>query len=574
LALRKDLEAAGHVFSTHTDTEVVVHGYEQWGVDVIARLRGMFALCVWDENNNQLHLARDFAGEKPLYYMQHNGAFLFASEIKALLLHEGVRPAVDEDALLHFLAVGYVPPPLTMFAGIHKLGPGELMVVNRDGVQVRPYRVPQMDTRHTDLSYDEAVAAVREKLTEAVEMRLMSDVPVGAFLSGGVDSTAVVAMMGRAMGRPVETFTVGFNFDDDPNNDMKFNVDQRYGKRASEMLGTHHHEITVQQSNALSGVFPHLVMAMDEPVAQHAIVQTAYVSALARVHDIPVLLTGDSADELFLGYTHYRADRKLAQYLRIPRLLRTGLLDPLLARTPSDGLQKLAHKSTHDEDPVRRYLAWMRVTGTDGLGNLMADGGLAGRAHVTVAESLVHLLNAPETCHFADRIAYTSFRRWVAEDSNMRVDKMSMLMSIEARAPFEDPKLVDLAFSLPLEYKLREGDFKRVLKDAVRGLVPDEVLERPKRGFAPPSSEWLRGALRPLVDAYLSAENVARVGYFQPQIVTRLIDEHMSKRGYHLWTLYPLLVFHIWHAAYIEGTLDSSNLITPHQLIDGAAVRV
>lgn len=570
--LRRELEQHGHIFQTGTDTEVIVHGYEQWGTDVVTRLRGMFALCVWDENANRLLLARDRAGEKPLYYTQRNGQFLFASEIKALLLHPDVHPTVDENALLHYLAVGYAPPPLTMFAGVAKLAPGEMMHVDADGVRVTRYWAPHMDTRHTDMPYDEAVRAVRDKLTEAVEMRLMSDVPIGAFLSGGVDSTAVVALMGRALGKPVETFTVGFNFADDPTNDAKFNVDRRYGAQAAAWLGSNHHEITVRQDNALTEAFPYLVAAMDEPIAQHAIVQTAYVSALARQHGVPVLLTGDAADELFLGYNHYRADQKLAQYLRLPRLLRTGLLDPLLSRAPHNGLRKLAHKSTHDAQDARRYLAWMRVTGIDDLPALLTNAQTANRAGDVVLPSLAEVLSVPQTHHFADRISYASLRRWVAEDSNMRVDKMSMLMSVEARAPFQDHELVELAFRLPLAYKLRAGDFKRVLKDAVRDIVPADVLQRPKWGFAPPSSKWLRGALKPLVDQYLSPEYVEAVGLFQHQTVSRLIDEHMAQRGYHLWTLYPLLVFHIWHAAYVDESLTLADKMTPQRLLDGVSI--
>jgi asparagine synthase (glutamine-hydrolysing) len=555
VALRRELEAAGHVFRTQTDTEVIVHGYEQWGTDVISRLRGMFAVGIWDEPNGRLLLARDRTGEKPLYYAPlPNGELVFASEIKALLLHPDITPAVNPDAVPHFMAVGYTPPPMTMFAGIYKLAPGKLAEVTPNGITVRYYWKPTCQPT-ADLSYDAAVRAVRDALTEAVEMRLMSDVPIGAFLSGGVDSTAVVALMAQALGRPVETFTVGFDFSADERNDAKFNVDRRYGKQAAEMLGTNHHEITVQMGTTLADVFPQLVVAMDEPIAQHAVVQTAYVSALARQHGVPVLLTGDAADELFLGYPHYRADRKLNQYLRVPRLLRTGVFDPLLRRTGRDSLVKLADKSTHDEGWARRYLAWMRVNGVDNLTQLMQDKTLAQHGADNVYSPICALLNMPQTPHFADRIAYTSFRRWVAEDSNMRVDKMSMLMSVEARAPFQDHELVNLAFSLPMPYKLRDGDFKRVLKDAVRGLVPEDVLTRPKWGFAPPSSDWLRGALAPLVEQYLNAEHVNAVGWFDGKTVAELVAAHHEKRGYHLWTLYPLLVFHIWHAAYIEGTL-------------------
>lgn len=573
-ALRRELEALGHIFRTHTDTEVIVHGYESWGADVVGRLRGMFALCVWDEPNGRMVLARDRLGEKPLYYAQRGEAFLFASEIKALLLHPEVRPQVNHEALLHYMAVGYPPPPLTMFDGVNKLGPGQMMHVSADGVQVRTYWEPTADTRGPVPTYDEAVMQVREALREAVEMRLMSDVPIGAFLSGGVDSTAVTALMGRAMGRPVETFTVGFDFEGDAENDAKFNRDKRFGQLSAEALGTHHHVITVQRDEALSNVFPYLVAAMDEPIAQHAIVQTAYVSALARTHNVPVLLSGDAADELFLGYNHYPADQKLARYLAVPRLMRANVLDPLLARAPLDMMRKLAHKSTHDEEAARRYLAWMRVTGTDPLPDLMRDGALAARAGAVVGDSLRPLLNAPHVDHFAERIAYTSLRRWVAEDSNMRVDKMSMLMSVEARAPFQDPELVNLALRLPLAYKLRGGDVKRVLKDAVRDIVPAPVLERPKVGFAPPTSKWLRGALRPLVDTYLSREYVEAVGLFDPQAVAERVEAHLTHQRYELWTVYPLLVFHIWHALYVDGSLTLSDALTPERLLAGDSVRV
>ncbi len=573
--LRRELEAAGHQFATETDTEVVVHGYEQWGAGVLERLRGMFALAVWDERERRLLLARDRTGEKPLYYTEIDGGLLFASEIKGLLLHPNLHPAVNPDALPHFLAVGYTPPPLTMFAGVNKLAPGEMLTFDADGCTTRRYHTFSMDTRQASHPYDEAVTAVREALTEAVEMRLMSDVPVGAFLSGGLDSTAVVALMAQAMGRPVETFTVGFNFEGDTHNDTKFNVDQRHGADAAQILGTNHHEITVNMGTSLATVFPHLVAALDEPVAQHAIVQTAYVAALARTYDIPVLLTGDAADELFLGYTHYPADQQLARYLAVPRLLRHGLLDRAFAAQPwSDALQTLAYKSRHDEEAVRRYLAWMRVTGVDETAAL-TDGRLTySDAFAPVDASLSPLLAAPQTPHFADRIAYTSLRRWVAEDSNMRVDKMTMLASVEARAPFQDPALIDLAFSLPLDYKLRDGVRKRILKDAVRGLVPDTVIDRRKRGFAPPSSEWMRGALRPLVEQYLSRDYVASVGIFSPDEVARHVEAHHTHQGYHLWTVYPLLVFHLWHALYIDGSLTLDGPMTPERLVNGSAVSV
>ncbi len=566
-ALRAELERLGHVFATRTDTEVIVHGYEAWGDGVLERLRGMFALGVWDEPAERLLLARDRLGEKPLYYAQVGDEFLFASEVKALFAHPGLRRAVNPEGLLAYLALGYVPPPLTAFAGVEKLAPGERLTVERRGLCKERYWRPEMDTT-APLDYDASVSQVRAALTQAVEMRLMSDVPIGAFLSGGVDSTAVVAIMGRAMGRPVQTFTVGFDAPPGSKADSKFNVDARYARLAAERLGTEHHAITIRQDESLAALFPHLVYGMDEPVAEQAIVQTAFVAALARTSGVPVMLTGDAGDELFLGYPHYRSDRILERYLRLPGLLRRSALTPLLARLPArfDGLRKLAEKSRNG-DPAYRYLGWMRLIGPERLPDLLVSPDLAAAADRVVGGRLRPLLAAPRTRYFADRIAFTSLNLWIAEDSNMRVDKMSMAMSVESRAPFEDHPLVELALRIPLEHKLRGGDFKAVLKEAVRDLVPPEVLARPKWGFFSPSSEWLRTALRPLVDEYLSPERIRATGYFQPEAVARLVEDHLARRSYELWSLWTLLIFQLWHALYIEQSLVLDPRLAPEELV-------
>jgi len=563
--LRADLEAVGHSFATNTDTEVIVHGYEAWGAGVVERLRGMFALCIWDQPQERLLLARDRLGEKPLYYARLGDEFLFASEIKALLACPGLRRAVNPEALVLYLTVGYTPPPRTMFEGIEKLAPGELMIVDRSGIQVRRYWEPVLDALDgAHGRYDEQVRRVRDLLIECVEMRMMSDVPIGVFLSGGVDSTAVAAIVSRAMNEPVQSFTVGFDMPPGSRGDDKFNADARYAALVSRFLKTDHHAITIRQDESLADLLPHLIYALDEPVAQHAIVQTVYVSALARLNGVPVLLSGDAGDELFAGYNAYRADRVLERYLRIPALLRQSVLTPLLERLPArfDGARKLAQKS-RDTDPVRRYLHWMRIIDPARFPALLSDSDLAQRAGQVIDQRLRPLLTAPQTRFFADRIAFTSLNLWIAEDSNMRVDKMSMAMSIEARAPFEDHRLVELALSTPLAYKLRSGDFKRVLKDAIRDLVPPEILTRPKWGFAPPSSDWLRTVLRPLVDGYLSRESIEATGVFQADMVARLVDDHMTKQGYELWPLWALLTFQLWHALYVDGSLTLDHKLSP-----------
>jgi len=282
--------------------------------------------------------------------------------------------------------------------------------------------------------------------------------------------------MGRAMGRPVDTFTIGYGFASDVNSDSadaKFNADARYAALAAEQLKTHHSAITVTPDESLAEWLPHFVYAMDEPVAQVSILQTAFVAALARLHGVPVLLSGDGGDELFLGYNHYRMDRLVERYLQIPAILRQSVTTPLLEHMPVSSARGLARKS-RETDPARRYLEWMRAMRPEFMPTLLNTPPDA----EVVYRYLRPLLNAPRTHHFADRIAFTSMNLWLAEDSNMRVDKLSMAMSIETRAPFEDHRLAELALRIPLEHKLRGGDFKTVLKDAMAGIVPQEILTR------------------------------------------------------------------------------------------------
>jgi asparagine synthase (glutamine-hydrolysing) len=523
----------------------------------------MFAIGIWDASSQRLLLARDRLGEKPLYYTLVGDEFLFASEIKALFEADNVPRCVDPEALPLYLSLGYTPPPRTMFAGICKLAPGELLIVDRSSVEQRRYWRPAMNTRGSAWSYDAAVKRVRDAVTEAVESRLMSDVPLGAFLSGGVDSTAVVAIMARLTNQPVRTFTVGFR-----KHGNKFNVDDQFAALAAERLKTEHHRIQIREDDNLAVLLPHLIYSMDEPIAQSAIIQTVHVAALARQHGVPVLLSGDGGDELFAGYTTYRLDRILSRYLQIPGLLRKAVLTPLLERAPKrfDDARKLAAKS-RITDPVQRYLIWMNVIDPARLPALLANGNHDAAVNDLLGGVLHPLVDAPHTLEFTDRIAFTSLCLWLAEDSNMRVDKMSMAMSIEARAPLEDHGLVELAFSLPLSFKLRGGTFKAVFKDAFRDLIPPEIVNRPKWGFFPPVSNWLRGIFRPLVDRFLSPDYVAAVGCFDPDSVARIVALHMSKRSYEMQAVWSLLVFHMWHALFIDRSLTLDTTLTPADLV-------
>lgn len=569
-ALRQQLEQLGHQFRTDTDTEVLVHGYEEWGKALPLKLRGMFAFCIYDRNENYLFLARDRAGEKPLYHTRTNtGEFVFASEIKAILRHPDIKALVNHHALPSYLALGYVPAPMTMFEGIFKLAPASTLTIHFDATQEDRYW--QADTTilsENDLSYEQATKDLRAHLIDAVESRMVSDVPVGALLSGGVDSTSVVALMQAINSSKVDTFTVGFDFAQDSYGDDKFNVDLHYSKIAAEHIGTRHHAITIKD-DFVPELLPHLVYQMDEPIAQHSIIQSTYVSALARHMDIPVLLSGDAGDELFMGYTHYGHDQKISRINKIPKLIRHKIIKPVIEQF----LPRYAHfipKITAD-DPILRYLEWMRFLRLDDIEQILLDGS---DTYQQLHNTLMPWLSAHSRADFAERIAYTSFNLWVAEDSNMRVDKTSMLMSIETRAPLEDHSLVDFAFQLPMAYKLRDGDTKRIFKDAISDLVPQSILKRKKWGFIPPTSDWLRTNLRPLVDRYLSHEYVESAGLCQPDIVTRIVAAHMTKEGYHLKEIWALLVLHIWHALYIDQSLILTKKIMPLDIVDASQIEM
>lgn len=546
--LRAELEAVGHKFTGRSDTEVIVHGYEEWGGEVFEKLRGMFAIGLWDDYDQRLLLARDRMGEKPLYYTIIGETLLFASEIKALFEHPELKRAVNQEALAYYLTLGYVPPPLTLFDGISKLAPGEVLLAQYGEVQTWPFAQPDMDTTGEQVPYKQAVNDVRSALANAVEMRLIGAVPLGAALSGGVDSAAVVALMQRRMDRPVQTFTIGY--------DIGSQDDVIFAELAARRLKTHHQTVVLRSDEQLAHWLPYMVYSLDEPLNAPEMIPALYTAALARHQQIPVLLSGDAGDELFAGDAYYREDHAQEN-----------------AKGWTGTFARLARRQTGELSPAmtasERYLRWTRLLAPNRLPELLSD---SAAMHLPRSFDgvLGPLLEAPQTEHFADRIAYARLRLWVAEDSNMRADKMSMAMAIESRAPFEDQAMVQLALGLPLEHKLR-GGAKSILKDAVRDLVPNEILNRQERAGRPPVGHWLRTAFRPLVDAFLSPEQVEAAGCFRPEAIRAMVEAQRNGDDSDLRTLWGILVFHIWHALYIDQTLTLEGPYRAPDLV-GAAV--
>ena len=568
-ALRAELERLGHRFATRTDTEVLVHGYEEWRIQLLERLRGMFAFAVWD--GAQLLLARDRLGEKPLYYAQWSGDFYFASELKALLRSPKAARQLDRQALLCYMTLGYAPPPLTPFEDIHKLGAGEYLTVTAQGARKGRYWQARMDdAERRPMPYAEAVRRVRSALEEAVANCLISDVPVGIFLSGGLDSSITTALAARQLGAQLHTFTVGYDFPAGSKDDLKFNVDARYAALLAEQLSTQHHEIRIAQGR-LAELLPRLVYSAEEPLGQPAIIQVAHVAALARQCGVPVLLSGEASDELFFGYDYYRSDYRLAQYLKLPAPLRQRLLNPLFERLPErfKALHNLARRAQLS-DPIARYLTWTQLTSAERYSGLLRDAQGDGALYQQMLAALIApWLMAPRVAAFTARIPYADLNLNVPEGINMRLDKLSMALGIEARSPFEDRALAELALSLPLGYKLGARRTKIVLRDAARDLLPEPILKRPKWGFFAPISKWLRSALRPLVERFLAPENVAAVGIFKPEAVQEVIEAHYAERRYEMWTLWSLLTFHIWRALHVSGTLALPERLSFGDFVQG-----
>lgn len=557
LELRQELEAKGHSFRTRTDTEVILKAYEEWGTECVSRLRGMFAFAIYDRPKNQLFIARDRAGQKPLYYYQEANRFIFASEIKALLAHPQVPRRVNRTVIPLYLAYGYVPAPNTMFDRIYELPPGHGAIVRPEQFSIYQYwdvnYSPQPDRQFSE---SEIIPKLQSLLKESVRLRLISDVPLGAFLSGGVDSTAMVAYMAQLMDRPVKTFAIGFA--DDPS----FN-ELEYARMAANTYGTDHHEFIVQP-DAIE-LLPKLVWHYDQPFADSSAIPTYLVSQLTR-QQVTVALTGDGGDELFAGYERFAASRLAEIYRRTPQVWQktlTHLLHHLPESTTYDGFVRRARRFVENAPlPLaQRYLGWVGIFQTNFIGELMTD-----RLELDPIAHFQTYFDPVKECDPLSQLLYVNTKTYLSGDLLVKSDRMSMANSLEARCPFLDHQLMEFAASIPANLKLKGLTTKYILKQALEGIVPQQIINRKKHGFGVPIGRWFRQDLKDyLPEILLSHESLNR-GYFQPDSLRQLIDEHQSgkcDRAHQLWTL---LTFEIWHRLFIDRITDfSPNLYTPDQ---------
>jgi asparagine synthase (glutamine-hydrolysing) len=536
--LRSWLEGRGHTFRTRTDSEVIVHAYEEDGADCVKRFRGMFAFALWDTRARMLLIGRDRLGIKPLHYLAQGGALVFGSELKSVLCHPKVAREIDLEALDYFFTYRYIPDPLTIFRGIRKLPAGHVLTARDGKVEERAYwDVPEPDE---EAARDPRLAEhLLARIDEAVRVRLVSDVPLGAFLSGGIDSSTVVSAMAKEMKEPVKTFSIGFEeegFDE-----------VGYARITSRKYGTDHHERVVGAADFRT--LEEIVGFFDEPFGDISSVPTLLLSKLAREH-VTVALSGDGGDELFAGYERYRVDRAFARLDRLPLALRREVFGTLARLWPAGfrGRELLARLG---RDRIDRYLA----SGA----SLHASRRAALYSPALLAERGADLPRDRFLAHWdgrrgdpVDRLLYLDIKTYLVGDILTKVDRMSMATSLEVRVPLLDHPLVEFAMRIPARLKLVRGQGKAIFREAVAGRVPREVMERPKHGFNVPVLGWVCGALAGYTDDVLLDPRAASRPYFNREWVTTLLRDPRLRRE-HAYLVWLLLLFELWHRRYLDA---------------------
>lgn len=545
--LRKRLEGSGHHFRTSGDTETLVHLYEDEGVDFVKHIEGMFALALWDARQRQLVLARDRLGKKPLVYRQEAERLLFASELKSLLEVPGLPREIDASALDEYLTYQYVPHPNTILKGFRKLPPGHVAVYRDRRLAIEAYWKPDFTAEIKRPAADYR-AELREKLTSAVEKRLQSDVPLGAFLSGGVDSSIIVGLMTRLCRDKVRTFSIGFpiaEFDE-----------TSYAREVAAHLGTLHQEFRVEPDGV--GILPKLVWYYDEPFADSSAVPTYYVSKMTREH-VTVALTGDGGDELFAGYPRYRAVEIGTWFDRLPRGVMKLLAGEFWQRLPSGQRQKSYLRKfkrligAFGRPPERRYLDWISIFNEVRRAEIYDESFIA---RLPESDPFDFLAAAFARSRGRDPITATSLADLVTYlpcDLMTKVDIASMANSLECRQPFLDQHVVELAAAMPLALKYRRGRGKRILLETFADLLPASVRRRAKMGFGVPLGHWFRHELKDFARDVLLDERCLGRGYFRPEAVRNLVEDHQSGRYDHSYRLWSLLVLELWQREWLDA---------------------
>jgi asparagine synthase (glutamine-hydrolysing) len=545
--LRTELQRRGHAFETGSDTEVLVHLYEEHGDGMVARLSGMFAFALWDAHRRRLLVGRDRLGIKPLYYCLDGPVLIFASEAKAIVVARAGGAELDPVGLEEYLALGYTPAPYSLLKGVRKLPPASLLVGEGGRARVERYwRLPVPGAGALDA--EDWGHAFLETMERAVVSQMVSDVPLGAFLSGGIDSSTIVGFMARHSAQPVKTYAIGF---DDRMGGGYYN-ELPYARRVAAHFGSEHREIIVRPD--VVRLLPKLLWHLDEPVADSACITTYLVAEFAR-RDVTVILSGVGGDELFGGYRRYLGAHLDGYYQRLPRWARAGLRQSLLRVLPSDrhspilnfSRQVRAYLQASELPFEERYRAYIQVLGRDGVGRLLRAG--ATDAFDALGEAFREV---PDGDALA-RLFRVDLLTQLPDDLLMLTDRMTMAASLECRVPWLDDAVVELAARMPSAVKIRGRELKHVLKRALRGFLPNAVLRRTKRGFGAPVGGWLKHDLAPLLKSVLSRESVERRGLLRWEPVAAAVARHQASREDHTDHLFGLISLELWCRLYLDG---------------------
>jgi asparagine synthase (glutamine-hydrolysing) len=557
--LRSELKSRGHRFATESDTEVIVHLYEEFGDDCVLQLRGMFAFAIWDQRQSRLLIARDRLGQKPLFYRHHAGRLDFASELKGLLQLQDSPRELNPVAIDQYLTYQYVPHPGSILKGYSKLPPAHLATFQAGNLTVRRYWNPpyelteeqQREKAKVTSSAESVRAALRETLTEAVRLRMRSDVPLGAFLSGGIDSTIITGLMQELSDQPVHSFSIGFPV-------AKFD-ERAFARQAAEHLGTIHHEKVVEPS-ALS-ILPKLIWHYDEPLSDSSAIPMMYLSEMTREF-VTVSLSGDGADELFAGYDRYRAVKLAAAFDYLPRPIRSMFASRLWQRMPASVQQKSFRRRLKrfldalGEEPQRRYLNWINIFDHSRRREIYSDSMLAqlGDADADAASFLEDAYTECPSRDFVTQTTCADVLTYLPCDILNKVDIASMAYGLECRSPFLDHQVAELAACMPMRFKRRGKQGKQILLDTFGDLLPTSIQNRPKMGFGVPLDSWFRNELKPLLfDVLLDQKSLDR-GWFRPEAVRQLVDEHVTAKWDHSYRLWNLLILELWQQTFLDST--------------------
>ncbi len=546
--LRERLVAGGHQFRTHSDTEVIVHLYEDHGDHLVDHLNGMFAFALWDERRERLLVARDRMGEKPLYFTQvADQAFIFASELKSLVVHPLVERRINPLALRKYLQYEFVPSPHTMIEGVHKLRPANRLIFENGKWRTAAYWELSYGGERLKIGEDEAAEEVRRRLSEAVRMRLVSDVPLGVLLSGGIDSSTVAALACETAEGRVKTFSIAF--------DEKSFDESSYARLVAERLGTEHYEQRFTEREMLE-IVPEIPGLLDEPLGDGSLIPTYLLSRFTREH-VTVALGGDGGDEFLAGYPTYAAHRMANYYRSLPRFVREGLIEPAVARLPvsTENLSFDFRAKRFVQGAAlpagTRHAVWMGSYTARQQQLLLSPDVLHGCPDDEVFDEVrtYDYQNGANHLDVVEQMMTLDATQYLSECVLFKVDRASMAASLETRAPFLDHTLIEFLVKLPLDLKLRGLTGKYILKRAMRDRLPEQVIKRPKKGFGMPVAKWVKGELRQLVRDTFSAERLRRRGLFNTGYVQKLLDEHEQGVADHRKLIWTLLMFEMWPLA-------------------------